>query len=168
MAQGDVHRVVATETATERQQTLVAIFLADEGHNFVEKVSLVLHVASNAAAGSDLAVVPALAIHGIDAKELQLAGVNSAGESSDHAAVFKLEKAPAGGGENHDRHAGMAKDEQLHRAARAGLIDLVIFPVHVFSPRRLSPQTRTVLLLEIEESLLCQNKRVRAGAAEAG
>ena len=87
-------------------------------------------MAGYAAAGGDLAVVPAFAIHGIDAKELQLAGVDFAGERGDHAAVFKVEKAAAGGGEYQHRQSCVTEDEQLHGAAKAAGLTFVIFAVH--------------------------------------
>jgi hypothetical protein len=91
-------------------------------------------VAGDAAAGSDAAVIPTFSVDGIDAKELKLAGVDAAGESGDHAAIFKLEKAAAGGGENQDRHAGVAKDEEFHGAAEVSGLTFVIFAVHGSAP----------------------------------
>ena len=49
--------------------------------------------------------------------QLKFAGIDPGGERSDHASIFKIKKAPAGGGENHDGHTGMAKEEQFHGAA---------------------------------------------------
>jgi hypothetical protein len=52
-------------------------------------------------------------------------------ERADHVAVFKLVEAAAGGGEDHDRNAGVAEDEQLHVTAEAGGIPLVILAIHL-------------------------------------
>ncbi len=134
MAQGDVHRVVAAEAAAKRQQARVAIFLADEGHHFVENIGLVVHVAGDAAARRDLAVVPALAIDGVDAKELKLAGVDPVGETRRPCRGLQTRKSGRRRWENQDRHAGMAKDEQLHGAAEAAGFPFVIFPVHALRP----------------------------------
>ena len=134
MAQCDVHRVVAAEAAAEREQARIAIFLADEGQHFAKKIGLIVHVAGDAAARRNLAVIPALAIYRIHAKKLDLSGVDPGGESGDHAAIFKLEKAAAGGGKNQDRQAGVAKDEQFHGAAEAAGLVFVIFPVHALRP----------------------------------
>ena len=103
---------------------------ADQRHDFVDQVVLVLHVAGDAPARGHLAVVPALHVDRVDAVELQVAAIDAAGEGADHAAVFKLVEAPAGGGKDEDRQAGVAEDEQFHVAAEARGIPLMVFTVH--------------------------------------
>ena len=49
----------------------------------------------------------------------------------DHAAVFKLVEAAAGGGKDEDRQPRVAKDEQFHCAAEMARMPFVIFAVHV-------------------------------------
>ena len=53
-------------------------------------------------------------------------------DGADHAAVFKLVEAAAGGGEDHDRQTGVAEDEQFHVPAEARGIPLVILAIHCF------------------------------------
>ena len=107
------------------------ILLADEGHDFLDQVILVLHVARDAPARRHVAVVPALHVDRVDTIELHVAGVDTVPDRADHAAVFELVETSAGGGKDHNRQTRVAKDQQLHVAAEAAGIPLVIFAVHV-------------------------------------
>ncbi len=134
MAESDVGGVVAAEAAAQRNKMRVVILLTDERHDFVDEVVLVLHVAGDAPARRDVAVVPALHVDRVDAEELQVAAVDLAGDGADHVAIFELVEAAAGGGKDENRHARVAEDEQFHVAAEAAGIPLVIFAVHAGLP----------------------------------
>src|SRR5208282_1518939 len=117
----------------------VVILLADQRDDFVDEVVLVLDMAGDAPARWDVAVIPALHVDRVDAEELQVAAVDLAGDSADHVAVFKLVEASSRGGEDENRHAFVAEDEEFHVAAEAAGIPLVIFAVHGSPGRCNSP-----------------------------
>ena len=129
MAEGDVGGVKSAKAASQGHAVRIPVLLLDEGHDFVDEVVLVLDVAGDAPARRDVAVVPALVIHRVDAVELDLAVVDLVGDAAGQAAVFKFEKAPAGRGKNEDGHAGVAEDQQFHVAAQAMGIPLVILAI---------------------------------------
>ena len=56
----DVGGVISAEAAAERNEVRVPVLLADQGHDLVNEVVLVLHVARDAPARRNIAVVPAL------------------------------------------------------------------------------------------------------------
>ena len=65
-----------------------------------------------------MAVVPALGVDGIDAKELEVSVFDLFVDGVDHVTVFELEEAAAGGGKDERGKAGVAEDEHLHLAAQ--------------------------------------------------
>ena len=103
---------------------------ADEGNNFVDEVILVLDVTGDAPARGNVAVVPALHVDGVDAKELQFAALNAFTDSADHVSIFELEEAAAGSGKDEDGQASMAEDEEFHVAVEPVGIPLVVLAVH--------------------------------------
>src|ERR1035437_4308602 len=111
MTQGEVCRMVAAEAASQRDQMRVAVFDADKRNDLGEQIGFVLQMARGAPTRRRLPVVPALHVDRVDAEDLQLAGVDFAGERGDHAAVFKLVEAAAGGGKDHYGCAGVAECE---------------------------------------------------------
>ena len=96
----------------------------------MDEVVVVLLMAADAAAGVGPFAVEALGIDAVDAEHAKTAGVDGGGESVGHTAVFKLEEASHGGGEDKERHAGMAELEEFHFAVQAGAEPFVIFAVH--------------------------------------
>ena len=70
VAQGDIDRVIAAETASKREKARVRVLLADEWDDFVHNVFLILDVARDALARRRFAVVPAFVVDGVDAEEL--------------------------------------------------------------------------------------------------
>ena len=80
--------------------------------------------------GMDAFVVPALAVDGIGAEDLDRALLNLAPEGADHAGVFILEETSHGTGEYEDGLTGVAEDESLHVAAQFVAVVLEIFAIH--------------------------------------
>src|SRR3954469_7132940 len=132
MAEGNVQGVIAAKAAPESDKVPVTVLLADERDDFMDEVIVVLHVTGYAPARRDVAVVPALHVHRIDAEELQVAGFDAAPYLGHHIAVFEFVEAAAGGGKHQHRQAGVAEDQQLHVAAEAGRKPLVIFAIHLW------------------------------------
>src|SRR5579863_5354755 len=108
----------------------IPVLFADQGNDFVNEVVLELHVAGDAPAGRNVAVVPALHVHRIDAEELQFAMLDATGDSTDHAAIFELVVAAAGGGKDQNGKPGMSEDEHFHVASEAAGKPLVVLAVH--------------------------------------
>ena len=106
------------------------ILLADKGHDFLDQVVLILHVARDAPARRHVAVVPALHVDRVHAVKLQVASFDAAADGADHVAVFELVEAAARCGKDQHRQTRVAKDEQFHVAAEAAGIPLVILTVH--------------------------------------
>ena len=117
MAEGDVGGVVAAEAAADGGEVGELVVLADEGQDLLHDVLLVLDVAGDAPAGADVAVVPALGVDGIDAEELEVSVVELVLDGVNHATVFELEEAAAGGGKDDRGNAGVAEGEEFHLAA---------------------------------------------------
>lgn len=126
-AEGDVGGVVAAEAAADDGEVGELVVLADEGEDLLHDVLLVLDMACDAPAGADVAVVPALGVNGIDAEELEVSVLEFVLDGVDHAAVFELEEAPAGGGKNNRGDAGVAKGEEFHLAAERRREPFLIF-----------------------------------------
>jgi hypothetical protein len=57
-------------------------------------------------------------------------------EDVDHAAIFKLEEASAGCGEDEARQAVMSEDEELHVAPEGGGRPFVVFAFHCLPSAR--------------------------------
>ena len=131
MAEGDIGGVESAEAASEGDQMAVPVLIADERHDLVDEVVLVLDVAGDTPARRNVLVVPAFHIDGIDAVKLDFAIVDFAAERADQAAVFKLVESATGGGENQNGNAGMTEDEQFHLAAQPVGVPLVEFSIHV-------------------------------------
>ena len=130
MAQGDVECVIAAEAAADDGELGSWILLAEEGEDLLHQVLLVLHVAGDAPAGRDGAVVPALGVDRVDTEELQAAVFELVVDGVDHAAVFELEEAAAGGGKDEGGEACVPEDEQFHVAPEGGGRPFVVFAFH--------------------------------------
>ncbi len=99
MTQSDVCRVIAAEAASEGRDVRASVG-ANVWHHFAHEILLVLDVAGDSPARRDCAVVPALRIDRVHTEELQLAMLELVLHGGDHAAIFKLEEAAAGCGED--------------------------------------------------------------------
>jgi len=111
VAEGDVGGVIAAEAAADGGEVGEIVGFADEGEDLLHDVLLVLDVAGNAPAGADVAVVPALGVDGIEAEELECSAVELVLDGVDHATVFELEEAAAGGRKDDRGDAGVAEGE---------------------------------------------------------
>ena len=130
VTQGEVERVIAAEAATDGRELAALILLVEERKNFLHEVLLVLHVAGDAPAWWNGTVVPALGVDRVDADQLKVAVLEFVVDGVDHAAIFELEEAAAGGGKDKCRRATVAEDEQLHVAPESGRRPFVVFAFH--------------------------------------
>ena len=78
VAEGDVGGVESAEAAAQGDHVRIPVLLPDERKNLMQQVVFVLDVAGDAPARRDVVVVPAFHVDGIDAEELDLAGVDLA------------------------------------------------------------------------------------------
>src|ERR1700733_3359379 len=108
--------------------------MTDERQNLLHQILLVLDVTSDAPARRNGAIVPAFGVDRVDTEELQAAVFELVVDGVDHAAVFKLEEAAAGGGEDEDGQASVSEDEQFHVAPESGGEPFVVFAFHAFPP----------------------------------
>src|SRR3989475_8325872 len=77
-----------------------------------------------------LLVVPALRIHAVDAKNLQLAAINLRRKDGNHASIFVIEKSAFGCWKNQQRHAAVSENQQLHLTIEFAAVPFVVFTIH--------------------------------------
>jgi hypothetical protein len=130
MAEGNVESVIGAEAGADGGEVLGMVTLADEGNYFLHEVLLELHVAGDAPAGWDVAVVPAFGVHGVDTEELHVALLDLPGDGVDHAAIFELEETALRGGEDERGDTAVSEDEELHLSAERGRKPFVILAFH--------------------------------------
>src|SRR5579859_4895019 len=96
----------------------------------MENVALVLQMTKHPHPRVDALVVPAFGVDAVRAKDLQFATLDLGRQNANHAPVFILEKLSHRGREDHQWHAGMAKDQSLHVAVQFLAVSFVIFAIH--------------------------------------
>src|SRR6266566_6879046 len=77
-----------------------------------------------------LPVVPALCIHAVDAKNLQLAAINLRRKDGNHASILVIEKSAFGCWKNQQRHAAVSENQQLHLTVEFAAVPFVVFAIH--------------------------------------
>src|SRR5438445_13096477 len=77
-----------------------------------------------------LPLLPALCIHAVEAKNLQLATINLRRKDGDHASVFVIEKSAFGCRKDQQRHASLSENQQLHLTIEFTAVPCVVFASH--------------------------------------
>ncbi len=75
-------------------------------------------------------VVPALAVHAVDAINLQLSVLEPVGDGGDHLVVFVFVEAALRRGKDDDLRPIVAEDQQIHVAAQIVRPPAVKFTIH--------------------------------------
>ena len=114
VTEGQVGRVEGAEAAAMGDGAGMIVLGVHEGDDFMKEIVFELKMALDAAARVSPESVETFVVHAIDAKKLELAGVDLAGENLDHADVFVLKEAAIPGREDEYFGAGVAKDKQFH------------------------------------------------------
>src|ERR1700691_4792679 len=96
----------------------------------MQDVALVLQMPQYAQPGMYRFVVPALRVHRVRTKHLQLTRVDLGGQDRNHSPVFILEELSHRGGEDQERRAAMSEDQRFHVTMEFLAISFVIFTVH--------------------------------------
>jgi len=97
VTEADVYCMVTPKAASDGGKTGVAVEIADERNDLVKEVVLEPQMAGQTGAGDNCAVVPAFCVDGIDAEDLQIAGIEPVLDSCHHAEVLEVEETAAGG-----------------------------------------------------------------------
>lgn len=132
IAEGEVGGVVAAEAATGGEDLGGVVAPSDKGEDFVEEVVFVLAVAKDAVAGVDGFVVPGFGVDAIDTESLDDAGFVGSGGGTDHVALFVVEVAAHGGGEDEEGLASGSEDEHFHVPLEGGAKPFERFSIQVF------------------------------------
>src|SRR6187402_295197 len=122
--------MVSAKTASCGRKMRAKVFRPDDWKNFFQDVAFELYLACNTPTSGSVFCIPTLGIDGVYAEELRLPAIQLRGDGMHHPPIFKLVKAPAGGGKDHDRDPGVAEDQHLHLTVQSSGLPLVIFPVH--------------------------------------
>jgi predicted alpha/beta superfamily hydrolase len=130
MAKSEIERVVAAEAAADSGELAALVLLVKERKNFLHEVLLVLHVTGDAPAWRNGTVVPAFGVNRVNADQLKVAVLKFVVDGVDHATIFELKEAPAGGGKDKSGRTTVAEDEQLHIAPEGRRRPFVVFAFH--------------------------------------
>jgi hypothetical protein len=133
VTEADVDCVIAAEAAPYGSEVGYLGVFANEGEDLLQDVLLVLEVASDARTRTDVAVVPALAVDGVDAEDLEISMSELVMNGVDHTAVLELEEAAAGGGKDECWEAGVTEDEQFHLPTEQWGKPSLIFALHAWA-----------------------------------
>ena len=96
----------------------------------MQDIALILEVPHYAYAGMNALVVPALRVHSIRTKDLQLTSVDSGRQRGNYAAILIFKKLAHGSGEDKQRRARMTEAQRFHVTVQFGAVSLEIFAVH--------------------------------------
>ncbi len=97
VTEADVDCMVTSKAASDGSETGVAVEIADEGDDLIKEIVLEPEMAEQPGAGDDGAVIPAFCVDGIDAENLQIAGIEPVLDGCHHAEVLEVKKTAAGG-----------------------------------------------------------------------
>src|SRR5438105_3320802 len=130
MARRERDRVERAERRAEQLEVRIGVLAPDGRHDLFGQVPVVREVAARALLGTDLLVVEGLAVHAVDAPELEQAFVDAGAEVPDHAEVLPLIEAAHRRGEDEHRRPAVAEYEELHVAAERRALPLAVVTLH--------------------------------------
>src|SRR5580693_1516925 len=135
MLQPKVDCMIPTEAAPRHRQPWRVILPAQEGQEFMQNIAFILQMPQHALSGMNALVVPALCVHRIGTKHLQLSTLNLRGEHPDHAPIFVFEEPAHGCRKHKQRRPAVSEDQRFHVAVKFLAIASVIFTIHLSADR---------------------------------
>ena len=131
MAEAEAGRVVGAEARAGGDEIRVGVLRRGERQHLVQQVAVVLQVAPGPRAGMQVLAVPALAVHLVQAEELDPALVDVLAEDLVHPAVGPLvSRCRARSGNASTRAPAWPKTSRLMSRSSEGLCQPVVFDVH--------------------------------------
>jgi hypothetical protein len=128
--EGEVGGVIGTEAAAGGDQGWVRVFLLYEGNDLIQYIPFILKIAEDAFCGVDVTGIEAFFVYAIETVDLDDAGLDLFSKGVDDLPVLIVIKAGCTGGEEDDRVAGMAENQQLHFPGEMGAKPFMILSSH--------------------------------------
>src|SRR5437667_2833012 len=130
VASGNIRGVIRAKARAVDREVAALRAIERVRNHLVAKIRIVLRMARRADGGVDMAVVPALAVNRIDAKELDLASIDFVGQRVGHPEVFVFMEASHRGGKEQYGTAELSEPEKFHFSAKRRAPPFPVLAIH--------------------------------------
>src|SRR5439155_16162412 len=131
MPRCEVRCVIRAEARAVHGEIATLRAIENVRHHLIAQIRVVLHVTRGAHRRMNRLVVPALVVHRVDERELNLAVIDFIGERCRDVHVIVFGEIARRRWKNHHRPAELSEPEKLHLFAEGGRPPLAVFAVHV-------------------------------------